>query len=466
MNKPETSERSTPDEAASPLSPDANLLRNRFLAGFLKSRWYPRIFQWPVALIFAFIIYELMFGSIKAHDNFGTAMTWVLWWPLIPIVFIFLGRFWCTICPFGTLSDVVQKFVGDNQPVPKFLKKYGIWIIDATFILITWSDHVVGVVESPRGSGFLLLLLVTAVVASGALWERRTWCRYLCFLGGLSGNYSRTGALELRSTPDKCGKCTVAACYRGSVVAGCPMFEFPKKMESVANCNFCGNCIKNCPNDSIQLLPRIPTSGLWFIGRARLEESFLAAVIMGIVFVQNITMIDIWKGMLAGIEGFAGTDNYFVTFTIAFVVAMAIPIALLALTGWIAGGFKTEAVLKNFARFGYAIIPLDVAGHIAHNLFHLLAEGKAVWFTALALFGIESHGSSPALLDNATIQTLQYILIAFGTLGSIYTAYRLVKSNADTREKTPRTFIPFALLMIVFGIINIYLFMQPMAMRM
>ncbi|MDP3480532.1 MAG: 4Fe-4S binding protein, partial [Desulfoprunum sp.] len=371
-----------------------------------------------------------------------------------------------TICPFGTLNDVVQKFVGDNLPAPKFLKKYGIWIIDASFILITWSDHVFGVVESPRGSGFLLLMIVTAVVASGALWERRTWCRYLCFLGGLSGNYSRAGMLDIRSTPEKCSKCKTASCYKGAIVPGCPMFEFPKKMESVANCNLCGNCIKNCPNDSIQIIPRMPTEGLWFIGRAKLEESFLAAVIMGIVFVQNITMIGIWTGILDGIEKFAGTANYFVTFTIAFVVAMAIPIAMLALAGFVAGNFKKEAITKNFARYGYAIIPLDVAGHIAHNLFHLLAEGKAILFTAMGLFGIESHGSSTAILDNMTIQALQYILIAIGTAGSLYTAYRLVKSNADTAGKTLSTFIPLAVLMVIFGIINVYLFMQPMAMRM
>ena len=459
-------ERSPLDEELVPPKSENNVLKNRLVAGFIKSRWYPQLFQWPVAIIFAFIIYELMFGPAKAHDNFGTALTWVLWWPLLPILFLFLGRFWCSVCPFGTLNDIVQKFVGDKRPVPKLLKKYGIWIIDAMFILITWSDHVVGIVESPRGSGFLLLLIVTAVVASGALWERRTWCRYLCFLGGLSGNYSRAGMLNLRSTPEKCAKCTVAACYKGDITPGCPMFEFPKKMENIANCNFCGNCIKNCPNDSIQIIPRVPTQGLWFIGRAKLEESFLAAVIMGIVYVQNITMIGIWNGILGDIEKFAGTQNYFITFTIAFLVAMAIPIGLLALTSFVAGNFQKGAILKNFARFGYAIIPLDVAGHIAHNLFHLLAEGKTILFTGMELFGMVAHESSPALIDTTTIQALQYILIALGTVGSIYTAYRLVKSNADTAEKTKQTFIPFAVLMVLFGIINIYLFMQPMAMRM
>jgi len=97
---------------------------NNLLKKVLKHKLFPGIFQVPVAIVFAFIIWELSFGTADPHDNFGTAMTWVLWWPLIPLLFIVFGRFWCGVCPFATLSDLVQKFVGLNRPVPKFLKRY------------------------------------------------------------------------------------------------------------------------------------------------------------------------------------------------------------------------------------------------------------------------------------------------------------------------------------------------------
>ena len=171
-------------EAGVASSDTGNLLKNRFIGGLFRSKWYPGIFQWLTVLGFSLVVYVLLMGPISAHSNFGTALTWILWWPLIPIIFILAGRWWCGICPFGTLNDVVQKFVGHNRPIPQFLKKYGIWIIDALFILITWGDHVFGMVESPWNSGLLMLMIVTAVVATSALWERRSWCRYLCFLGG------------------------------------------------------------------------------------------------------------------------------------------------------------------------------------------------------------------------------------------------------------------------------------------
>lgn len=453
-----------------PQSPEPqkkNLLENKALKSILKSRWYPGIIQIPVLIVFSLIVFELIAGPSAAHDNFGTAGTWVLWWPIIPIAFLFLGRYWCSICPFGTVSDWVQKFVGNKRPVPKFLKKYGIWIIDATFIMITWSDHTFGVVENPRGSGFLLLLITTGVIASGAFFERRTWCRYVCFLGGLSGNYARSGSLELHATPEKCAKCTTQSCYKGTEeVAGCPMFEFPRVMDSMASCNLCANCIKACPNDSIQLSPRIPTKGLWFIRKPKFEESFLAIVIMGIVFVQNITMLQVWEQILAKLENFVGTTNYFVTFTITFIIAMGIPVLALFASSYGSKLANKRSTFENFARFGYALIPLDLAGHIAHNLFHLLAEGKSVIFTFMGLFGMQMHEQSTAIVSTSTIQTLQYILIALGTFGSIFTAYKISKSNFEAEGKTMGSLMPFAVLCLVLAVANIYLFMLPMAMRM
>ena len=401
--------------------PGTNLLTNKWIKAFVQSRWYPGIIQWPTLLLFMLIMFQLVLGPVSAHDNFGTALTWVLWWPIIPILFLFLGRFWCAICPFATLNDLVQKFVGNNRPVPRFLKKYGIWIIDALFILITWSDHVFGVVENPFGSGVLMLTLTTGVVFSGSFWERRTFCRYLCFLGGLSGNYARTGMIALRGTPEICATCTIATCYKGTEkVDGCPLFEFPKTMTSNANCNICANCIKSCPNDSIQLTLRPPTKELWFIRKPKLEEAFLSAVIMGIVFVQNITMLEVWGSILGWLERVTGTTSYAVTFTITFAIAMSIPVALLALASWVANKFNKDSILQNFTRFGYAIIVLDVAGHIAHNLFHLLAEGKSILYT----------------------------------------------DRKSTRLNSSHVRISYAVLMVILTAINIWLFVLPMAMRM
>ena len=444
-----------------------DLLKNRAISALMRSRWYPGVFQIPIAAVFGLIAFELLTGPVSAHDNAGTALMWVLWWPAIPIVFVFLGRFWCAVCPFATLSDFVQKLVGVNRPVPAFLKKYGIWIIDASFIAITWADHVWGIVASPWGSGILLLMLTFAVIVSGAFFQRRTFCRYLCFLGGLAGNYARTGMVALRAKPDICATCTAkAACYNGTEkIAGCPLFSFPRTMDSNANCNLCANCIKSCPNDAITLTLRKPTQELWFLRAPKVEESFLAMAIMGIVLIQNITMLKVWDQILAAVTRTTGITSYPIIFTAVFAVGVSLPVLLLAGAAKIAGNANGESIRQNFARFGYALIPLDIAGHVAHNLFHLLAEGNSVFYTVAALFGVNKTGS-PALVPDQTIQVLQFIILAFGLVGSLYTMRRIAYRRYSAPIIRRATQLPYAILIGSLVALNVALFLLPMAMRM
>jgi hypothetical protein len=138
----------------------------------------------------------------------------------------------------------------------------------------------------------------------------------------------------------------------------------------------------------------------------------------------------------------------------------------LALTGLAARRFNGDSVKQNFAKFGYVLIPLDLTAHIAHNLFHLLAEGKSIGYTIMGLFSGHVPDASTNLISDSTIQALQYVLIAIGTIGSIYTAYRIAKSNYDGKVKIKGLSIVYSILIILLGAANIILFTLPMAMRM
>lgn len=445
-----------------------NLLDYGVVAAIAHSRHFPAVFQWLTASVFFIIVWQLLLGPQSAHDNAGTALVWVLWWPLLPLLFIGLGRFWCAVCPFGWLSDQVQKLVGVHQRVPRFLRSYGIWVIDAVFILITWSDHVFGIVASPWGSGVLLLLITTGVIVSGALYERRTFCRYVCFLGGVAGNYSRAGVVQLRADQGICDTCKAkAACFNGSPAAPpCPLFEFPRQMDDSANCVLCANCIKNCPNDAIEVTLRPPTKELWFIRRPRLEVSFLAVAIMGIVFIQNVTMLGFWTDVEVALSNAFGADSKAVIYTIVFAAAIGGAAAALYLASLLAGRANGATARKNFVRFGYAVIPLDIAGHVAHNLFHLLAEGKNVVTTTVALVGVEGGGGSAAVARVGTIQAMQYGLLALGFAASLYTAWRIAGGGQASGGRPRPQFAPYAVLLGVFFAINVVLFALPMAHRM
>src|SRR3990167_8669032 len=307
-----------------------NFLDYPFLKSLLKSRWYPLIFVVPTIIIFSIIVIKLFFGDAETSANFGSVMVWILLWPILPILFLLFGRLWCSVCPLSRVSDEVQKNIGLHKKVPKFLRNYGVWIIIIAFMVITWLDVIIGLVESPVNTGYLMLFILVGVVLMGAVFERRAWCRYLCFLGGLSSNYSMSSALELRAIGEKCKTCKTPTCYKGTEkVEGCSMFEYPRTMETNQFCNFCSNCIKTCPHDAIRITPRSPTSELWFIKKHRFDVSFLATALIGIVISQTVIMLEVWEPFMTWFENTTGITNFTVAWTVIFAGAMIIPIVLM-----------------------------------------------------------------------------------------------------------------------------------------
>ncbi len=164
----------------------------------------------------------------------------------------------------------------------------------------------------------------------------------------------------------------------------------------------------------------------------------------------------------------ATRSRWFVLYTIAFTVAISLPVFLLLLASGGAAFLGHGTTMQLFTSFGYALIPLDVAAHIAHNLFHLLAEGKSILVTARALFGRESGAGSAAVVGAETIRALQYTVLALGVAGSVYTAYRIAAARSERQPRLTRRLLlsPYATLILVLAALNAWLFALPMAHRM
>ncbi|HEX6247196.1 MAG TPA: hypothetical protein VFZ64_04945, partial [Nocardioidaceae bacterium] len=103
--------------------------------------------------------------------------------------------------------------------------------------------------------------------------------------------------------------------------------------------------------------------------------------------------------------------------------------------------------------------------HLAHNLFHLLAEGKSVYYTVANLFGGSAQGSA-AIVGTGTIQVLQYTLLGLGAWLSVYTARRIAVSRHGSSSRARRVARPFVATVLLFTVVNAVLFALPMAHRM
>ena len=83
-----------------PSGAEPNLLHFKPLNAFLRSRWYPLAFQVASLLVFAFVMIETLFGPEAVHDNAGSAIVWILWWPLLPLTYFVVARSGAPCAPF------------------------------------------------------------------------------------------------------------------------------------------------------------------------------------------------------------------------------------------------------------------------------------------------------------------------------------------------------------------------------
>ncbi len=309
------------------------------------------------SIIFILIIVHLLFRPHipLAVDIF--TIVWGLWWPALVIFSPFIGRIWCTVCPFSTIMEFVQKYIHWNRPVPDILKKYDYLFITFLFLLVFWVEVVTGMRANPMTTGILLLIILILAILVGIIYTRHAWCKNLCPLGGLVGTASIGSMLEVRADPNIClNKCTTLDCYVGNDKApGCPMSQHLPYLDNNLDCKLCFNCVKNCPNDSVQLNIRIPAQEVWHLVRVNQGFSLFIGVTLAILIPINYfeTVQSVWP---EGLWQLWFSVAYWATALIAGI-----------LTWLVVRPYKTKAASKR-VKLIFAFIPLLLAGHIMYQL--------------------------------------------------------------------------------------------------
>ena len=461
-----------------------DLLEVRWIRRVLTSRAFQPALQIPL-LILMLILVVLGFRDVQDGGvNVTTKLTWTIWWAAIIFTFFLAGRVWCLACPFGALNEWAARLAAPLRRLPRPLRN--IWWATAAFVALTWADEQLGVVRSPQVTAGIIVFFAGLAVAIGLLFERRSFCRYLCPIGGLIGIYSMTAPVELRS---KDGAVCLAhrdkTCYRGDRVArGCPMFEFPQTMDRNNYCTFCAECAKGCERNNIALRFRAFGKDLWASRRWLLEESYLAVALLGLTLVVTAQMLMAWPTFVSYLAGwlpaivrtnlrpvtYLGLVESIVFLGTTLVVGPLLVTAGSAVAQTLAGG--GPGVRRTFAMFGYMFVPVGLALHLAHNAAHLLLEGRGIvpaiqravaLYTPWSLGEADWHGGP--LASAATVWLLQMvILVAFFVL-SLVAGHRLsLRAYPDPRA-AGRAFVPMAMLSLLFTVAGIVLLNQPMGMR-
>ena len=153
--------------------------------------------------------------------------------------------------------------------------------------------------------GFMIVAIGTSLV-----FERRTFCRYLCPVGGFIGLYSQVAPLELRvKDAAVCASHTEKTCYTGSDDGyGCPWLIFPGGLTNNTACGLCTECLKTCTRDNIAIFVRQPGADLLKTTGHKLDEAYKGLIMLACAFIYSTVLIGPW-GVLKETARAVGTPR-------------------------------------------------------------------------------------------------------------------------------------------------------------
>ncbi|HET7875045.1 MAG TPA: 4Fe-4S binding protein [Methylomirabilota bacterium] len=447
------------------------------VTAFAPVRWAVnlRMFQFllvlPTAAVVAVVVVSAAVGLEHPSVNFGAVFTWVVWWGVLLLSFVVLGRAWCLVCPVGALGEWLQRLslwwrspytAGLNLPWPRRLRS--MWLATGLFVVFVFLDNGYGMSNSPRMTAGLIAVITLAAAWMGLVFERRAFCRYVCPLTAFIGLNALASAFELRRRdPERCGAgCVSKDCFRGNEAHwGCPMGEYPGgAMDTNLYCILCTECVKSCPGENIALRLRAPGRDLWAMARPRLDGAFGASVVVGLATVVPLVVVVLLPGLrslLAGLlpAGVPPNDPpRLVAVGLLLAAGSAASVALVygfSAMSRLAVGDGAPTARALFARYAYALIPVGLAKLVADLLDHALRTWGAIPNVTNALLldfpwnrVLPERLGVGHLLGPVPLYALETALLVVGLGWSLYALHRGSLGLFADREAGLASFLPMA----------------------
>lgn len=435
------------------------LTRFPAIKAFLKSRW-PQLSLLALMLGgFLFAILSGFIGTPVGNANFGIVFIWIAWWAVLILIAVpFFGRGWCAICPIPLPGEWIQRgaVLEPLKSKPRWLnlrwpkQLRNIWLQNLSFTLVALFSAVI--LTTPKVTAIVLAAMLFLALGMSLIFERRSFCRYLCPVGGFIGLYSQAAPLELRVKDKKiCMTCEGKPCYNGSDKGyGCPWQVFPGGLTKNTYCGLCMECLRTCPKENIALYTR-PFGADLAQPSHKMDEAIKAFIMLGTSVIYAGVLLGPW-GSLKLAAYSVGTPSWFsfITAFLAFVFLL-IPglFALAAKIGqWISR--NTLPIQRVFTASATSLIPLGLAFWAAFSLSFLFTNASYI-FSSLSnpfgwgwnLFGTAGFVWRPYLTK--ILLPMQTLALVGGLLWSIRSAQ---KTSLDLKTSAVPVIIFSALITI------------------
>lgn len=454
----------------------AGLPRLRWL---ITRPWFQLSFLLATLAVFMVLLTAGFFGSPIGNRNIIITLVWILWWFLLVTVLLPFGaRVWCMMCPFPLFGEWFQRRrllgpAGDpGAPAPR-LHGAGYrwpaalannWLQNILFLsLCTFSTILV---TRPVTSAAVLTAIVVAATCVHLFFRKRSFCLYLCPIGGWMNVYSKAAMLEVRPRdPGRCRQCDRNSCTTGAGNGwGCPWDLVPGRLQHNDYCGMCCECIKTCANRNmtLRLRPFCSETAVKDFGQAWMIFIMLTlAILYNIIFSGPWGRIKDWAN-LSEVGNWQGFLLYAAVLWLTCLVVVPGLWYLAASSGRaLAGAGASRREL--FLRSSSLLIPLGLSFWIAFSLplvmvnySHILSSLSDPLGRGWDLWGSAELPWRPLLPEYLPL--LQVPLVLAGLDISLRRGAAVVRSLIPEPSQALRAILPLALLATAASLAMIRLF--------
>jgi hypothetical protein len=416
-------------------------------------------------------------ASELRHTNLGNLIVWSYWWPLIIIVSIFFGRIWCMVCPVEPITSLFSK-VGLRMKRPQWLMSG--WAITLFYILILFVgiegfeiDH------NPAYMAIYMMSIMAIAVVAGLLFEKNTFCRYICPVGYMLGLHARLSFFGWRVKDKKlCEQCMDKSCIHNKYVynqnyKSCGVDLYPAEIVDNSVCILCAGCRKTCGYYKTEKVNGRPNPAYTFIGFAndlyRIKPLLMAEmaflwILSGFVISENmeeweateklITYIPdlISSSLLVQSHLLSGLIYSVIVFLIMPFFFWSIPFIVSKLA-W--GKLSLEEYILNYS---LAFIPIMAAAHLGKSILQSTSDIPYLKVAFTDASGILSAknivGGQLTLQQNPVwINGFVWIVFCLIMLAGILISIKVVNLVNRKFEQTSKTNKTFFLIPVCYGLV-------------
>ncbi|MFZ5824061.1 MAG: 4Fe-4S binding protein [Bacillota bacterium] len=428
----------------------------------LRSRWTTFLLQFAGMLLFIPALVAGWIGSPVGNANLIIVLVWIFWWSLLMLVMVpFASRIWCAICPLPSLGEWLQRksFIvkwlttplGLNKKWPARLRN--MWPVNIIFLFLALFSGVL--TTRPWATALMLTAIMVVALVTSLIFEKRTFCRYLCPVGGFLGLYSNFSTMEIRHNQySVCRGHKQKECVVGTQMAyACPWMESPTTMTRNTYCGMCFECFRTCSLDNMSLRLRPPGTDLLVDKHRGLDEAWKAFIMLGAAAIYSSTMMGPW-GLLKDWANARSLPGYLTYISLLLVIVLVVVPAIFGSFVWLGQKLaKTEVPLKRlFTNLSYSLVPMGMCAWIAFSFAIVLPNGSYViriisdpfgW--GWNLFGTAHFPWTPIGLS--VMPWLQLAALLLGLLYSLDVGFKVARQTVGNRPQAALAMAPVALML-------------------